>query len=107
MANCIPSLNRRTLSSTASTTPPAPASPEACYPTQTPKRPHTPARTATLTRGLVPAHAVWTVTVAGAERHDGEGPYIWVLNASDANTAAVKAAHHHRTTEQDTDTVVR
>lgn len=61
----------------------------------------------TLTHGLVPTPGAWTVTIAGSERHDGHGPYIWVVNAPDATTAAVKAEHHHRTTEQDTDTMIR
>ncbi len=66
-----------------------------------------PAQPAALTHGLVPAQGVWTVTIAGSERHDGHGPYIWIVNAPDANAAAAKAEHHHRTTEEDTDTVVR
>jgi hypothetical protein len=66
-----------------------------------------PPPTVMLTRGLVSAPGVWTVTIAGAERHDGHGPYIWVVNAPDAAIAVGKAEQHHRTTEQDTDTVVR
>lgn len=66
-----------------------------------------PVQVDTITRGLVPADGVWTVTIAGSERHDGHGPYIWVVNAPDAHTAATKAEQHHRTTEDDTDTVIR
>jgi len=58
-------------------------------------------------RGLQYATDVWTVTIAGSERHDGEGPYIWVVNAPDSTIAAAAAERHHQTTEEDTDTVVR
>ncbi|MBB5874592.1 hypothetical protein F4553_008026 [Allocatelliglobosispora scoriae] len=55
------------------------------------------------THHLKPAANVWTVTVAGPERHDGEGPYIWVVNAPDADTAEAIAENIHRTTQDVTD----
>jgi hypothetical protein len=58
-------------------------------------------------RGLQYAADVWTVTIAGSERHDGEGPYIWVVNAPDSTIAAATAERHHQTSQEDTDTVVR
>lgn len=59
------------------------------------------------TDGLHNAPNVWTVTIAGSERHDGESPYLWVVNAANATIAAATAERHHRTNEEDTDTVVR
>lgn len=58
-------------------------------------------------RGMQDAADVWTVTIAGSERHDGEGPYIWVVNAPDSTIAAATAERHHQTSQEDTDTVVR
>jgi hypothetical protein len=71
-------------------------------PAPPPPSPPTPA-----SPGLQHAADVWTVTIAGSERHDGEGPYIWVVNAPDSTIAAATAERHHQTTQEDTDTVVR
>jgi hypothetical protein len=60
-----------------------------------------------VSRGLQYAADVWTVTIAGTERHDGEGPYIWIVNAPDSTIAAATAERHHQTSQEDTDTVVR
>ena len=56
--------------------------------------------------GLRYAPDTWTVTIAGTERHDGEKPYTWVVNATDATIAAAIAERHHQTSQEDTDTVV-
>ncbi|GAA1883995.1 hypothetical protein [Asanoa iriomotensis] len=72
-----------------------------------PEAPSPPPTRPPLTRGLRQAAGTWTVTIAGSERHDGEGPYIWVVDAPDATSAAAVAEHHHQTSQEDTDTVVR
>jgi hypothetical protein len=59
-----------------------------------------------VSRGLQYAVDVWTVTIAGSERRNGEGPYIWVVNAPDSTVAAATAERHRQATEDDADTVV-
>jgi hypothetical protein len=59
------------------------------------------------TREQQPSDSSWTVTITGSERHDGEGPYIWVVGAPDATTATAVAERHHQSIEEDDDTVVR
>jgi hypothetical protein len=60
-----------------------------------------------VSRGLQYATDVWTVTIAGSERHDGDGPYIWVVSAPDSTVAAATAERHHQSSQEDTDTIVR
>ena len=43
----------------------------------------------------LPALPVFTVTVAGPERHDGEKPYTYVLHAADLDQARALALAHH------------
>ncbi|KAB8191504.1 hypothetical protein FH608_030060 [Nonomuraea phyllanthi] len=37
----------------------------------------------------------FTVTIAGPERHDGEAPYTWVVEATDMASAMNKALAYH------------
>lgn len=49
-------------------------------------------------RGVAPEDRrakVFTVTVAGLERFDGEAPYTWVLEAPDMASAIRKAVAYH------------
>lgn len=43
----------------------------------------------------LPVLPVFTVTVAGPERHDGEKPYTYVLRAADLPQARALALEHH------------
>jgi hypothetical protein len=43
----------------------------------------------------LPALPVFTVTIAGPERHDGEKPYTYVLHAADLPHACTLALAHH------------
>jgi hypothetical protein len=45
----------------------------------------------------------FTVTIAGSERHDGEEPYTWVLEADDFESAVEKALAHHKESQEDDD----
>lgn len=38
----------------------------------------------------------FTVTVEGPERHDGEKPYTYVIDALDATTAGEEVVAHHQ-----------
>lgn len=49
---------------------------------------------------------VFTVTVAGSERHDGEAPYTYVLEAHSLVDAWAKALAHHMVEEGDIDAYV-
>ena len=52
----------------------------------------------------MPALAVFTVTVEGPERHDGEAPYTYVLHAADGQAArALALTRHIRDYELDID----
>jgi hypothetical protein len=52
----------------------------------------------------LPVLPVFTVTVAGPERHDGEKPYTYVLHAADLPQArALALAHHIAENELDVD----
>ncbi len=42
---------------------------------------------------------VWTITLAGNERHDGEAPWTYVVQADDAETAKEFAIAWHRAVE--------
>jgi hypothetical protein len=69
--------------------------------------PPAPPRSPSSGYGLQEAPNVWTVTIAGSERHDGEAPYTWVVTAANATIAAAIAERHHRINQEDTDTIVR
>jgi hypothetical protein len=69
--------------------------------------PPAPPRSPSSGYGLQEAPNVWTVTIAGSERYDGEAPYTWVVTAANATIAAAIAECHHRINEEDTDTIVR
>lgn len=43
----------------------------------------------------LPALPVFTVTIAGPERHDGEKPYTYALHAPDLQAARALALEHH------------
>ncbi|MFJ5532424.1 hypothetical protein [Streptomyces sp. NPDC093261] len=45
----------------------------------------------------------YTVTIAGSERHDGEAPYTYVVNAPSGDAAWEYVARHHVEEEQDLD----
>ncbi|QFY13171.1 hypothetical protein GBF35_47305 [Nonomuraea phyllanthi] len=42
---------------------------------------------------------IFTVTVAGPERFDGEAPYTWVVEATDMASATNKALAYHALSE--------
>ncbi|MEV4078005.1 hypothetical protein [Nonomuraea fuscirosea] len=44
---------------------------------------------------------VFTVTIAGAERFDGEAPYTWVVEASDMTSAISKATAYHARSQEE------
>lgn len=48
----------------------------------------------------------YTVTVAGSERHDGEAPYTYVLDAESKAEAYARAVAHHIESNDDTDSHV-
>jgi hypothetical protein len=48
----------------------------------------------------------FTVTVAGSERHDGEKPYTYVVNAKDGETAGKQVLEHHKKENSDHDVLL-
>lgn len=48
----------------------------------------------------------FTVTIAGPERHDGEAPYTYVIEAVDLHAAVIMTQNHHQVEQEVTDTLV-
>jgi hypothetical protein len=44
---------------------------------------------------------IFTVTLSGREREDGEEPFTWVVNAHSDVEATIKAVHIHAETQEE------